>query len=86
MIDLDRPTIILGDINLDLLKKCHHPMLQYLESQGFIQLVKSATHQQGGLLDPVFTSHHFKKHKVVIEQNCVYYSDHDLIIIRIKPS
>ena len=50
LIDLDRPTIILGDINLDLLKKCHHPMLQYLESQGFIQLVKSTGRLVGSSL------------------------------------
>ena len=60
MIDFDKPSIILGDINLDLLKNCKHPML-----------VETATHQKGGLLDPVFTSHHFNQHIVIINQQGV---------------
>ena len=63
----------LYDINLNLLKNCQHPMLQYLKSLRFSQLVQTATHRMGGLLDPVFISHHFNKHTVIINQLCVYY-------------
>jgi hypothetical protein len=50
----------------------------------FSQLVQTATHQLGGLLDPVFISHHFKQHNVIINQLGVYYSDHDLMHVKIK--
>ena len=84
MNDFDKPTIILGDINLDLLKNCKHPTLEYLQRMRFSQLVETATHQKGGLLDPVFTSHHFNQHIVIINQQGVYYSDHDLIHLKLK--
>ena len=46
--------------------------------------VSTATHEEGGLLDPVFASHHFKQDYLHIDQQCVYYSDHDLIHVKVK--
>ena len=84
LVNLEKPTIILGDVNLNLLKDIKHPMLDYLDVCNFSQLVQCSTHQQGGLLDPVFASHHFQMHEIDINQKCVYYSDHDLIHVNIN--
>ena len=84
LIDSDKPTIILGDINLNLLKDCHHPLIGYLKQIKFSQHVQSPTHEQGGLIDPVYASHHFTQDDLHIVQQCVYYSDHDLIHVKIK--
>ena len=46
--------------------------------------VSTATHEEGALLDPVFASYHFKQNDLHIDQQCVYYSDHDLIHVKIK--
>ena len=84
LISADNPTIILGDINLNLLKENYHPMIQFLRKMKFSQLVNSATHQKGGLIDPVFVSYHFKNYSTSIHQVGLYYSDHDRIHVRIK--
>ena len=83
-ISVENPTIILGDMNLNLLKENHHPLMQYLKEITFSQLVQSATHQKGGLIDLVFVSHHFNKHSTSIYQMGIYYSDHDCVHIGIK--
>ena len=84
LISADNPTIILGDINLNLLKENSHPIIQFLRKMKFSQLVNSATHQKGGLIDPVFVSYHFKNYSTSIHQVGLYYSDHDRIHVRIK--
>ena len=71
-------------MNLNLLKQNYHPIIQYLQKRKFSQLVHSATHQKGGLIDLVFVSHHFETHSISIHQVGVYYSDHDRIHVRIK--
>ena len=71
-------------MNIDLSKETHHPLMQYMKDMKFSQLVHSATHQKGGLIDLVFVSHHFQTHEIVIHQMGIYYSDHDCIHVQIK--
>ena len=84
LIDTEKPTIILGDLNLNILKCPEHSMLRNLKDLSFKQLVQTPTHEQGGLLDLVFLSHHFNQNEVTIENVSVYYSDHDLIHIKMN--
>ena len=49
-VDLSRPVILIGDINIDLLKQPNNKFSKQLKDLGFIQLVKEATHISGGLL------------------------------------
>ena len=84
LISLENPTIILGDMNLNFLIENRHPLIQYLQEMKFSQLVQSATHQKGGLIDLVFVSHHFNNHSTMIHQIGIYYSDHDRMHIQIK--
>ena len=75
---------MLGDFNLNFTKDCQHSMLRYLKVLNFSQLVQNATHQQGGLIDLVFVSHHFSKSEIIVNQIGVYYSDHDLIHVKLR--
>ena len=84
LISVGNPTIILGDMNLNLLKENCHPLIQYLKEMKFSQLVQSATHEKGGMIDLVFVSHHFKNHCTSIHQMGIYYSDHDCMHIGIN--
>ena len=49
-VDLTRPVILVGDINIDLLKQPNNKFSKQLKDLGFIQLVKEANHISGGLL------------------------------------
>ena len=84
LISAENPTIILGDMNLNLLKENHHPLIQYLQEMKFSQQVHSATHQKGGLIDLVFVSYHFNNNSTSIHQQGIYYSDHDRVHIGIN--
>ena len=75
---------MLGDFNLNVLKGCQHSILRYFNSLKFSQLVQNSTHRQGGLIDLVFASHHFHKGDIVINQIGVYYSDHDIIHVKLR--
>ena len=44
LIDITKPTVVLGDFNICLLKNKKNPVTQFLENVGFNQLVKEATH------------------------------------------
>ena len=84
MILVETLTIILGDMNMNVLKKNNHPMLKYLTEKKFSQLVQYATHQKGGLIDLVFTSPYFIQHRISIQQMGIYHSDHFRLHVRIK--
>ena len=83
IINTERPTIILGDFNLNFTKDCQHNMFRYLNALNFSQFVQNATHKLGGLIDLVFASHHFNQGEINVNQIGVYYSDHDLIHVRL---
>ena len=68
---------IVGDFNIDYLT-ASHPIIDFLLSRGFKQLVRVATHEQGSLLDYAFVrsidQHDFDLH-------WPYYSDHAAVCI-----
>ena len=77
MISEDRPTVIIGDVNWHFPDK--HAMKVYLESKGFTQLIKRATHENGRIIDHLYISEHLKETEVVSMKQATYYSDHDMI-------
>ena len=82
MIKEDKPTLITGDFNICYMKNQNNRMSKGLEGKLFKQLVKKATHIQGGHID-----HAYWKDTTgvwqdpVIERYSPYYSDHDGICI-----
>jgi len=77
-IDDTRATIICGDMNINLFKNPSNMVTLYLQSQGFKQIVRKATHISGSLLDHVYIR--LPKCTVFHNLHHVYYSDHDAIL------
>ena len=78
-VDLTRPVILIGDINIDLLKQPHNKFSKQLKCLGFIQLVKEATHISGGLLDHLYVYFPKDGHCELFKIHPLYYSDHDAV-------
>ena len=82
MIRHDKPTLITGDFNICYLKNQNNRMSQGLERNLFKQLVKEATHIQGGLIDHAYWKDTRRVWQApAIERYSPYYSDHDGICI-----
>ena len=81
-IDDTRATIICGDMNINLFKNPSNMVTLYLQSQGFKQIVRKATHISGSLLDHVYIR--LPKCTVFHNLHHVYYSDHDAILTMLR--
>ena len=86
MIDDKKITVIGGDFNIYVLKHPNNLMTKKLKESHFEQIVKQATHIDGGLIDHVY----IKKRKDediswVVEMLPKYYSDHDCICVTLGP-
>ena len=77
LIDETRTTIIGGDFNVCALKLPNNHVTQMLKGNGFLQLVNTATHIEGGVLDHVYIKQDGYKFSWDIEEFPKYYSDHD---------
>ena len=69
-----KPSIIVGDFNIDLLNHPEDSISKKIISCGFKQIVSSPTHIMGGLLDHIYIKKPTKNFQVVM--NFPYYSDH----------
>jgi hypothetical protein len=78
-VDLSRPVILIGDINIDLLKQPNNKFSKQLKGLGFVQLVKEATHISGGLLDHLYVYFPQDGHCELFKMHPLYYSDHDAV-------
>ena len=77
LIDDTRITIIGGDLNVCVLKAPKNIVTHTLKDRGFTQIVKTATHIEGGVLDHVYIRQDGCKFLWDIEEFPKYYSDHD---------
>ena len=72
------PCYIVGDFNIDYFSD-NHRIPVWISNQGFCQLVKTSTHEEGGLLDQVYIKA-LGNHKVHL--HWPYYSDHAAICVQ----
>ena len=79
----NKPTVIMGDIKEDLLKK-RSKMKDFLSSKGFSQLVTVPTFDKGSLIDHIYVNDEMKKITGGIDQMPVYYSDHNIISLYLR--
>ena len=77
------PTILTGDTNIDITRESGEHFVEFMNNLGFTQLVKFPTHDKGGLLDHVFVTEDLLE-RVSVTQTGVYFSDHQLITIRLS--
>ena len=78
-INFTKPTIVLGDFNIDLLKLPENIFSQNLKECGFKQLVHQPTHISGGLIDHVYAYLPNGEQCELFKIHPLYYSDHDAI-------
>ena len=78
----EKDVAILGDMNINYLKKTHE-LITYLKKRNFTQLVEKPTQKLGGLLDHIYVSQSLLEKKPFCSQRSVYYSDHDNITLHI---
>ena len=83
LINIKKNTLIIGDFNFCYLEKTNN-LRNYLDELGFMQLVSSATHINGGLLDQVYIQQVKDIKGAMVEQMSNYYSDHDTITVHIQ--
>ena len=83
LINIKKNTLIIGDFNFCYLEK-NNKLRNYLDELGFRQLVSSATHINGGLLDQVYIRQVEGIKGAMVEQMSNYYSDHDTITVHIQ--
>ena len=68
---------IIGDFNINFSEGCH-PIVRYICSHGFVQLVKSSTHEDGNILDHAYVKSNLS-HRAQL--HWPYYSDHAAVCI-----
>ena len=82
MLTIEKPTLITGDFNICLLNHKKNRMSKGLAQNGFVQMIKEATHIRGGHIDHVYwKDDHSVWKDLKLELYCPYYSDHDASLI-----
>ena len=76
------PIVIMGDVNIDSAKKSE--LYRFMTSRGFSQEITKPTCDTGSTLDHIYVNKEMKALTFKIDQNSVYFSDHDVITLQIK--
>ena len=85
IMDLSKTTILCGDFKIYYKKPKQHYIIKSLENLGFDQLVKEATHIQGGHIDQVYVKEGNLHIAVDVSIYSPYYcaKDHDTLLINV---
>ena len=75
----ERPTVIMGDMNLDFSEESK--VNKFFQGEGLCQLITKSTCETGSLLDHIYTNEQLKKLGITTQQCCSYWTDHDTISI-----
>ena len=87
LITENKTTIIGGDFNVCVLRCPNNLITERLQEKKFQQVVKQATHIEGGLLDHVYIKQiEDREYSLEIELSPKYYSDHDCIGVMLTPN
>jgi exonuclease III len=82
MIDLKKPTLVCGDFNMCYIESKRNQSTTYLLQNGFKQIVREATHIEGGHIDHVYLRTD-ESLSATVEIYSPYYTakDHDAICV-----
>ena len=82
IIDKEKATLITGDFNICGIQETRNVVGQYLERQGFLQVIQEATQIQGRAIDHVYIN----RTDLIIElqRYSPYYTDHDALLITLN--
>ena len=84
LIDLQRPTLIIGDFNFCFFSKDTNCTKQYLSYHNFKQLIEEPTHIEGNLIDHAYLRDISGVLQTKSELHSKYYSDHRGLAIMIS--
>ena len=85
LINLDKTTLIIGDMNICQLEHPKNKLCTYLAEKSFKHLIKEATHIYGGHIDPAYIMNKGNyEAEPDVEIFPKYYSDHDALCITLK--
>ena len=79
VVNKEKPTLVTGDFNICGNQEAKNVVSQYLERQGFLQVIEEATQIQGRAIDHVYIN----RNDLIIEHQrySPYFSDHDALLI-----
>ena len=78
-------TVVCGDMNVCLKKEARNKLTVELESMGFAQLNKEATHIGGGHIDHMYMTREAAD-SATLERYTPFYSDHDALCLTVAES
>ena len=79
-----KDVLICGDVNIHYTEATSNGFVRkMIDEYKFEQLVKDSTHEDGNTIDHVYVSPGLQG-RVTIEKACLYYSDHDLLTIKVS--
>ena len=85
ILNLSKSTLVVGDMNVCNIKRPANKLKRMLEGMGFNEMVKEATHIDGGHLDHAY---HLNlgsfKEDTIVHLIPKYYSDHDAVCVIFK--
>ena len=81
-IQVDIPTIVMGDINENFFE--NSSFKEFMSTKRFQQMIEKPTHIKGSTLDHIYINQLMSEKDVFVEQNCCYYSDHDIISLYVR--
>ena len=81
LVDVQRPTLIMGDFNICYKENSYNKLIQGLLNLGFSQLMQEPTHIRGRTIDHAYVLDPNRQLRLSIERYSPYYTDHDAICI-----
>ena len=82
LLDPHKTTLVVGDLNF-CYKNSQNLFSNFMNQSKFNQLVETATHIEGGLLDHAYLKCVGDERKATVELCSNYYSDHDTVTVYI---
>ena len=79
-----RTTVVCGDLNLCYIDTRRNKVTQWLENEGFKQMVKRATHIRGRLIDHFYIRKANDNITTTVFRHSPFFSDHDAICATLK--
>ena len=83
MIDMDKPTLLIGDFNFCYLSSSAKPLRDFFRLNNFKQLIKEPTHIDGNIIDQAYMKDCKNNLRTETFMQSKYYSDHrgiDIIV------
>ena len=84
LIDLNRITLVIGDLNACYRENFSNKVIQGLKKIGFAQMIHDPTHIRGRIIDHTYLLDPAKRLEISIERYSPYYTDHDAICLSIE--